>query len=118
MPLSLELCLAIQKSTWKELNGLDQQHLPVAYNDAGSCLKARKNGLRVIFTPYSIVMHHESVSRGIDHDPARNTRLQQGNRTHEKVGGMLYSDPAYNPNLSFDGGFNLNECIDRIQLIQ
>ena len=108
-------CLAIQKSTWNELGGLDEQHLPVAYNDVDLCLKARQNGLRVIFTPYSVLVHHESISRGIDHDPEHNIRLQNEIKVmEERWGEMLNFDPAYNPNLSFDGGgFNLNECIDR-----
>jgi len=108
-------CLAIQKSTWNELGGLDEQHLPVAYSDVDLCLKARQGGLRVIFTPYSVVVHHESISRGIDHDPEHNIRLQNEIKVmKERWGEMLNFDPAYNPNLSFDGGgFNLNECIDR-----
>tara|TARA_X000001036_G_scaffold433966_1_gene472512 strand:+ start:13 stop:1656 length:1644 start_codon:yes stop_codon:yes gene_type:complete len=108
-------CLAIEKTTWNELGGLDEQHLPVAYNDVDLCLKARQSGLRVIFTPYSVLVHHESISRGIDHDPEHNIRLQNEIKVmEERWGAMLNFDPAYNPNLSFDGGgFNLNECIDR-----
>ena len=104
-------CLAIQKTTWLDLGGLDEQNLPVAYNDVDLCLKARQSGLRVIFTPFSIVMHHESVSRGIDHDPEHNIRLQNEIEVMKKRWGeMLYSDPAYNPNLSIDGSsFKLAE---------
>ena len=56
-------------------------------------------------------MHHESASRGVDDDPARNKRLTgelsvMGDRWRDR----LHSDPAYSPNLSTDdGGFNLAE---------
>ena len=71
-------CLAVQKSIWSELGGLDELNLPVAYNDIDLCLKARENGLKVVFTPFSKVVHHESVSRGVDDDIVRNESLDGG----------------------------------------
>jgi len=97
-------CLAVEKSIWGELGGLDELNLPVAYNDIDLCLKARKNGLKVVFTPFSKVVHHESVSRGVDDDPSRNVRLKKEvSFMIEKWGYVLESDPAYNPNLSLAG---------------
>ena len=69
-------CLVIKKSTWDELGGLDEKNLPVAYNDVDLCIKARQRGLKIIFTPFSKVVHHESVSRGVDTPPKRNERLK------------------------------------------
>jgi len=104
-------CLAVEKSIWVDLSGLDELNLPVAYNDIDLCLKARENGLKVVFTPFSKVVHHESVSRGVDDDPSRNVRLRsEVNFMVEKWGELLESDPAYSPNLSLDGGtFKLAE---------
>jgi len=104
-------CLAIEKSTWLDLGGLDEENLPVAYNDIDLCFKARKKGLSVIFTPFARVVHHESVSRGIDDDLAVNTRLRKELETmQDRWGEVIKSDPAYSPNLSFDGGsFKLAE---------
>jgi len=104
-------CMAIEKSTWFELGGLDEENLPIAYNDIDLCFKARKKGLRVIFTPYAKVIHHESVSRGVDDNPLINERLR---KELEIIRGrwseILNVDPAYSPNLSFDGGsFELSE---------
>ncbi len=98
-------CMAIEKSTWFELGGLDQNNLAVAYNDVDLCLKARKKGLKVIFTPYAKVVHHESVSRGLDNDPLVNERLRGELETiRNRWGAFIDLDPAYSPNLSFDGG--------------
>ncbi len=104
-------CMAIEKSTWFELGGLDEENLPVAYNDIDLCFKARKKGLRVIFTPYAKVIHLESVSRGVDDNPLMNERLRKELEViKDRWSGILNVDPAYSPNLSFDGGsFELSE---------
>ena len=97
-------CLAVEKSTWVELNGMNED-LAVAYNDIDFCLKARKRGLRVIFTPFSILLHHESLTRGIDPSVEKNHRLRNELEVMKSNWGeFIYSDPAYSPNLSFDGG--------------
>lgn len=104
-------CLAVERSIWIELGGLDEENLAVAYNDIDFCFKARAKGLRVVFTPYAKLLHHESLSRGFDNTFEKSERLKK--EVHamvEKWGEFLTTDPAYNPNLSFDGGgFKLNE---------
>ena len=98
-------CLAIEMATWKRLGGLDEEQLAVAYNDVDLCLKARAAGLRVIFTPHARMVHHESVSRGVDDDPARNSRLRlEKSVMLDRWQEMLNTDPAYSPNLALDGG--------------
>ena len=104
-------CLAIEEATWRLLGGLDEKHLAVAYNDIDLCLQARQADLRVVFTPHARLIHHESVSRGIDEDPDRNQRLgREVEVMRDRWGDLLNSDPAYSPNLSLDGGgFRLAE---------
>ena len=98
-------CMAVQKTTWRDLGGLDEKNLAVAYNDIDLCFKAREKGLRVILTPYAKMIHHESVSRGTDDDPVKNLRLQKELETIlERWGEYVFLDPAYSQNLSFDGG--------------
>ncbi|MDG2351282.1 MAG: glycosyltransferase [Acidimicrobiales bacterium] len=98
-------CMAIEKSTWFELGGLDEENLPVAYNDIDLCFKARKKGLSIIFTPYAKIIHLESASRGVDDNPLINDRLQKELEIMKgRWGEILNIDPAYSPNLSFDGG--------------
>ena len=104
-------CLAIEKSFWDDLGGLDEQNLTVAYNDIDLCLKAREKGYRIIFTPLAKLMHHESISRGSDDDPAVNERLNREiNVMLDRWGDLLEYDPAYSPNLSLEGtSFALSE---------
>jgi GT2 family glycosyltransferase len=96
-------CLAISVTDWVRFGGLDEKNLPVAYNDIDLCLKVRKAGLKVIFTPHSKLIHHESVSRGSDQSRNKLKRLQKEAKSmKEKWGNFLESDPAYNPNLGFE----------------
>jgi len=103
-------CMAVKKSTWVDLGGMNED-LAVAYNDVDLCLKARNSGLRVLFTPFARLLHHESVSRGIDESVEKNQRLQDEIKIiQHEWGSFLDNDPAYNTNLSFDGGgFKLNK---------
>jgi GT2 family glycosyltransferase len=97
-------CLGITRANWERLGGLDEENLAVAYNDIDLCLRARAAGLRVVFTPYAVLHHHESVSRGFDDDPARNERLAgEVALMRERWGDQLDVDPAYNPNLTLSG---------------
>ena len=97
-------CLGITRADWDRLGGLDEEHLAVAYNDIDLCLRARTEGLAVVFTPHAVLHHHESVSRGFDDDPARNERLAgEVAVMRERWGDWLDVDPAYSPNLTLTG---------------
>jgi len=105
-------CLAIKRSLWDELGGLDQENLPVAYNDVDLCLRVRTAGLRIILAPGAVLRHHESVSRGFDDDPIGRQRLaREVELMRNRWGALLDEDPAYNPNLALDGGsFRLTDA--------
>ncbi|WP_162619552.1 glycosyltransferase family 2 protein [Salinicola peritrichatus] len=94
-------CLLVRKSVFKEVNGLNEEHLSVAYNDVDLCLKVREAGYRNLWTPYAELYHHESVSRGADDNPQKRARAER-EVTYMRTtwGSKLDSDPAYNPNLT------------------
>ena len=69
--------LAIKKSIYNEVGGLDEQNLAVAFNDVDFCLRVKKAGYRNIYTPYSELYHHESVSRGLDITPEKAARFEK-----------------------------------------
>ena len=48
----------------------------VAYNDIDLCLRIRKAGYRVIWTPFARLVHLESASRGPEDDPVKRAQLQ------------------------------------------
>ena len=56
-------CLLTKKSLYLSVSGMDEENLPVQFNDIDYCLKIREKGLLVVYTPYSVLYHYESASR-------------------------------------------------------
>jgi O-antigen biosynthesis protein len=95
-------CLLVRASIFREVGMFDARNLAVAFNDIDLCLRIRKAGHRIIWTPFAELTHFESVSRGADTDPEKQLRFQGEVhamwRLWEK--GILESDPCYSPNLT------------------
>lgn len=95
--------LIIRRDTYQQVNGLNEHHLKVAFNDVDFCLKVRKAGYRNLWTPYAELYHHESISRGHEDTPEKQARFKveveymKNTWTNE-----LSNDPCYSPNLSKD----------------
>lgn len=94
-------CLMVWKSLYETLAGLDERHLPVAFNDVDFCLRVREAGYRVVWTPHAELYHRESVSRGKDRsaEKARRNRREVA-YMRKRWKHALRHDPFYNPNLS------------------
>jgi GT2 family glycosyltransferase len=54
-------CLAVKRDVFAELGCFDEGFVN-GYEDVDFCLRARDAGYRVVYTPDSVVMHHESAS--------------------------------------------------------
>jgi O-antigen biosynthesis protein len=114
-------CVAIRRAVFFEVGGFDEINLQVGFNDVDLCLRVRKLGYRVIWTPFAELFHVESVSRGYDDfaelfqlesvwrkyedaDPVKRQRgLREWQHMHKTWGAMLEAgDPFHNPNLLFE----------------
>ena len=94
-------CLVVRRDLYEAVGGLDAEHFAVAFNDIDFCLRLRKLGLRNLYTPHAVLLHHESVSRGSDRAPAQQQRFAAEQAAfHKRWGKLLQHDPAYNPNLT------------------
>ncbi|MFV0352695.1 MAG: glycosyltransferase family 2 protein [Oscillospiraceae bacterium] len=95
-------CLMVKATAYDAVNGLDEA-FSVAFNDVDFCLRLRKAGYRIVFTPYAELYHHESKSRGSDEkgEAARRFAGEQA-LLKERYGAQLLQDPFYNPNLTKD----------------
>ncbi len=97
-------CLMIPDSVFKEINGFDE-NLAVAFNDVDLCMRIRKLGYLIAWTPYAELYHHESKSRGDDSKNfAKQMRFQKEIKffkQHWKKE-LKQGDPYYNPNLTLD----------------
>jgi len=56
--------LAIRRSLLEEVGGFDEDYFPAYYEEVDLCLKVRRAGLRVIFVPTAVLVHHESPTLG------------------------------------------------------
>jgi len=93
-------CLLVRKTVFEQVGGLDES-LAVAFNDVDFCLKLREAGYRNIYTPYAVLYHHESVSRGQENSPEKQARFEgEVAFMKRQWGAALTQDPYYNPNLS------------------
>lgn len=94
-------CLLVKKALYEEAGGLDETNLPVAYNDVDFCLRLVELGYRNLYTPYAVLHHHESLSRGAEDTPEKIARFEAETRyMRSRWGHVLDNDPAYNPNLT------------------
>lgn len=96
-------CLISWRDLYRNLGGLDEKYLPVAFNDVDYCLRVREAGYRVVWTPHAELYHHESVSRGGDKSwRARLRARREVAIMRRRWGHIMKRDPFYNPNLSYD----------------
>lgn len=94
-------CLVVRRDRFLAVGGLDETRFKVAYNDVDLCLKLNERGWQSFYEPRAVLVHHESVSRGLDHDPVGAARfagelaqLQKAWKTDQIV------DPFHHPQLS------------------
>lgn len=94
-------CFMMRRDVFDEVGGLDES-FEVAFNDVDLCMKIRKKGYLVVFTPYAELYHYESKSRGNDSTPEKLERFRgEIDRFKEKWKKQLDDgDPYYNPNLT------------------
>lgn len=97
-------CLVVKKSIYEEVGGFDET-LAVAFNDVDFCIKVREAGYRNVYTPFAQLYHHESATRGSDHQPETQTRFRREVEImKERWGSLVERDPFYNPNLATNNG--------------
>jgi GT2 family glycosyltransferase len=98
---STAACLAMRRSVFDEVGGLDEVNLKVAFNDVDLCLKITEKGYAIVWTPEATLYHWESKSRGNDLSSQHFARFQsEVAHMRERWGARLDNDPFFNPNLS------------------
>jgi GT2 family glycosyltransferase len=87
-------CMLSRRAVFDAVGGFDEA-LAVDFNDVDYCLKVRRAGYRVVFTPFAELVHHESASFGNRIQSPREQR-----RMEERWGDAVRVDPYYHPALS------------------
>ena len=97
-------CLMLDRRKFDEAGGFDEG-FPVAYNDVSLCFRLVELGYYNTVRSDVVLVHHESVSRGLDRASAEKEerRAKEMRRLYEKHPMFANGyDPCYNPNLVAD----------------
>lgn len=96
-------CMMIPRHVYEEMEGLDET-FEVAFNDVDLCMRIRKAGYLIVFTPFAELWHYESKSRGLDEAPEKRARFVGEVTRFQKrwARELAAGDPYYNPNFSLD----------------
>lgn len=87
-------CMLTKRELFLKLGGFDENELALAFQDPDYCLRVCQAGFLVVYTAYSVLVHHESATRGLALNPAEMRYVQ------EKWRDVIAHDPYYSPNLT------------------
>lgn len=68
-------CLVVERDKFMAVGGLNERDFAVAFNDVDFCLRLNQRGWQSLYEPRATLIHHESVSRGLDRDPVGAARF-------------------------------------------
>jgi GT2 family glycosyltransferase len=84
-------CILVRREVFQEVGGFDEG-LTESLADIDLCLKMRRAGYLIVYTPFARLCRHEAQPDKID---ASGDAIMR-----ERWAGVLRNDPYYNPNLS------------------
>jgi O-antigen biosynthesis protein len=87
-------CMMVPRKVFNGVGGFDEE-LKVVYNDVDLCLRIRKQGYLVLYTPFAVLYHFESATRG------RLRPTKEEELFNRRWGDTIrLRDPYYNPSLT------------------
>ncbi|MGA9770103.1 MAG: glycosyltransferase family 2 protein [Blastocatellia bacterium] len=89
-------CLMTRRELFDKAGGFDEQSLAVSYNDVDYCLRLRAQKYLIVFTPYALLYHDESATRGLNLYPEEEACIIS------RWQNAIARDYYYNPNLGSD----------------
>lgn len=96
-------CMLVTRACLDAVGPFDEERFAIAYNDVDFCLRARRAGFRIVWTPNATLVHHESATRGSDEAPDKVARfLREKDALENRHATSLFEDPAFNPWYSRD----------------
>ncbi len=108
-------CLLASRECFALVGPFDEKLFGIAYNDVDFCLRTIEKGLRVIWTPFALAIHHESATRGSDERAENIDRFNRDKanlvqRHHTDV----FEDRAFNPWYSRHASYPSAVFLDRL----
>jgi glycosyltransferase involved in cell wall biosynthesis len=71
--------LLTPRTVWQRFGGFDEAYKPAYYEETDYCIRLRSSGLRVVYDPNAVLIHHEFGSSG---SPEAALELQ---RAHQQI---------------------------------
>lgn len=94
-------CLVVERDKFLAVGGLDEHNFAVAFNDVDFCLRLNQRGWQSLYEPRATLIHHESVSRGLDRDSVGAARLAGELAAFRRLWRTdMIVDPYHHPQLS------------------
>ncbi|MDO5286269.1 MAG: glycosyltransferase family 2 protein [Actinomycetia bacterium] len=94
-------CLAVRAEVYHQVDGFDEA-FRVTFNDVDLCCRIGELGLRNVYTPYTRLLHHESLSVATTVAGGRDWSelTEAAELFRQRWGALLERDPQMNPHLS------------------
>ena len=99
--------ILISRALFAELGGFDDHFAPAYYEDTDIAFRIRQRGLKVLYQPAAMVVHHEGISHGTDTaSGGKAYQVRNQARFQERWGERLRQD-------QFENGTNVMRARDR-----
>jgi O-antigen biosynthesis protein len=94
-------CMAVRRASFEFVGGYDESNLAPSFRDVDLCIRLRRAGYRVMWTPHARLHYRKSKKPTKSGSEGRNEREREIGYMRERFGHCLERDPFWNPNLSF-----------------
>lgn len=96
--------MAMRRSVYDEISGFDEATFAVDFADVDLCLRLRAHRLAVAYCGGITLLHHESISRGLNLSRAKRRRMRrEAAALRLRWGAAVDDDPGYHPAWSRTG---------------
>ncbi len=94
-------CMMLRKEVFAGIGGFDER-LAIAFNDIDLCMRIRRKGYWIVWTPFAALTHYESRTRGPEDTVEKQSRFHEESRRfidmwHDE---LREGDPFYSPHLT------------------
>ena len=97
------ICMAVRRKLYQESGGMDE-NLSVYFNDIDFCIKVMQLGYYNVYTPYAMLYHYESKTRGYCDSDEKKIKDKERDYLNNKWGKIVKHDFAFN---AYSESYNL-----------
>ncbi len=93
-------CMAVPRVSFESVGGFDESNLAPSFRDVDLCIRLRRAGYRIMWTPHARLHHRKRKTPRKSGNERRSEREREIAYMRERFGQNLERDPFWNPNLS------------------